>query len=93
MDSYITTILDLFRLLTLANESDQITKKEWQLPWDANERPNALGTLRFFGSIKSAIVAIAGEKIVDHWAETNEVDINLANRMKEEVLILPQIVP
>lgn len=64
----------LFGLLALANAADSDQAEAWQHGEDASQRNG------FYGHIAAAIVAIAGRAIVDYWAETNEIDLNLADR-------------
>jgi len=83
--SYHTTIITLFKLLALANRADADNlprnggAEDWQVGDDATQSscPDRNG---FYGHINSSIVAIAGQEIVDHWAETMEVDLSLASR-------------
>jgi hypothetical protein len=83
--SYHTTITTLFKLLALANRADgdgnpcDGGSEEWQSADDASQStiPERNG---FYGHIHESIVAIAGQEIVDHWAETMEVELSLASR-------------
>jgi hypothetical protein len=74
--SYEQTIKNLFELLATANlaDSDSDDRQSWQNPDDASQR------IGYYGHLRSAIVAIAGEEIVEDWANTGEVDMSLANR-------------
>ena len=71
--TYQETIEMLFDLLFQANLACSDQAQEWQWPGDA-----AINGA--YGSIRQAIIDIAGEKIVDRWAETGEIDLYLADR-------------
>lgn len=74
MNPYHQRIEQLFGLLALANAADSDQAEPWQHIDDASQRNG------FYGHIHNAIVAIAGQRIVDYWSETNEIDLNLADR-------------
>ena len=77
--TYHATITTLFDLLELANRADSDQREDWQVGDDASQStlPERNG---FYGHINSSIEAIAGQEIVDHWAETMEVELSLASR-------------
>ena len=76
---YRTTIETLFGLLSQANAGDCVEcREEWQRADDASQRSG------LYGHLRNAIVAIAGEEIVEYWAETNELIFALANRLPRE---------
>ena len=77
---YQDTIRTLFRQLAQANQADSNNAEAWQQPDDANQQDG------LYGHLRSAIIAIAGEAIVEHWAKTNEVDLTLANRQEQPKL-------
>ena len=76
--NYHETLTVLFGLLRQASLSDSREKRDWQL-WEDGIQNTQWG-LGYYGSIRNAIVQIAGEAIVEHWAETNEIDLSLATR-------------
>ena len=69
---YNNTIRNLFELLRQANLADSLQKHEWQ------KADDACGD--YYQAIRAAIVAIAGDHIIEHEAETGEVDPRLADR-------------
>lgn len=71
--SYDETITTLFEILAQANAADSDQKEDWQEPCDANQGG-------FFGNVMDAIRRIAGDKIVDHWTETSEIELLYAKR-------------
>lgn len=72
--SYHARIESLFALLVEANTADCVEAREgWQRHQDAEQR-------NYFGHIANAIKAIAGDSIYDHWVESSEVNLQLANR-------------
>ena len=74
--NYAETLNNLFAMLAQANLADSDDNaRPWQRPIDASQRAGC------YGHIRAAIVAIAGEHIVEHWDSTNEVDHSLANRV------------
>lgn len=73
-DNYKATLLNLFDLLVLANSADSNHVEEWQKTWDTNQRHG------FYGSIRQAIIDIAGTDIIYHWEETGEIELMLASR-------------
>ena len=79
--NYESTINALFAQLATANAADSDNSQRWQRADDANQRAG------FYGHLRAAIVAIAGEAIVEYWAATNEVDLKLANRNPETMTI------
>lgn len=73
--TYEEVVTQLFNLLRLANDADHDDMAlDWQKSYDA-------GQGNFYGSINKAIQQIAGNKIVDHWCETNEINMSLADRL------------
>jgi hypothetical protein len=75
MNCYHQMINQLFALLALLNTSDSDDKgADWLRVEDSSQRVGA------YGDVNNALVKLAGQAIVDHWAETNEVDLTLANR-------------
>ena len=78
--NYHETLKVLFGLLRQANmaDSDDPERQPWQIWQDATQ--NTQWGLGYYGSIRNAIVQIAGEAITEHWAETNEIDFSLATR-------------
>lgn len=71
----------LFSLLSFANTADSDASELWMHP---NDSMLIEGTLYYH--IRCAIVAIAGEAIVEHWAKTGEVDTSLADRQLGEIV-------
>ena len=71
---YHSTILDLFGLLSLANAADAGHLAGWPRPADARQYGG------FRSHIRDAIIAIAGEAIVDEWADSGDIDLDLASR-------------
>ena len=71
--NYHLTITNLFDMLSQANLADTEFKAWWQTLSDADGHG-------YYGHIRKAIVEIAGEKIVRHWEDTNEVCLDLASR-------------
>lgn len=78
--NYRETLETLFGLLHQANmaDSDNPARQPWQLWHDAAQ--NTQWGLGYYGSIRNAVVQIAGEAIVDYWEETGEIDFSLATR-------------
>ena len=73
--SYYEMITQLFTLLALLNTSDSDDKgATWLRVEDSSQ------VLGAYGDVNKAIVKLAGQAIVDHWCNTNEVDLTLANR-------------
>lgn len=78
--NYVETIRSLFAILADCNASDCVEQRQpWQRADDASQRCGA------YGHIRAAIIALAGETIVEDWAECGEVDITLANRLSMAV--------
>jgi len=73
--SYLETVTALFSLLETANLADSDKSADWQ------ESNDACGGSLYYGTLRDAIINIAGMAIVNHWAETNEIDLSLANRI------------
>ena len=82
MNEYITTLSALFALLITANKADGKEAKEWQQPNDALLTLANGGKSTMYTGIWEAIASIAGYEILEHWAYSNEIDFNLANRIK-----------
>lgn len=73
--NYRETLDCLFSMLAQANLADSDDSSlAWQATTDASQR------VGYYGHLRNAIVAIAGEAIVEHWVATNEVDYALACR-------------
>ena len=70
---YEQTVKALFDLLSLANRADHETKEPWQLADDCK-------TAGFYGKIRAAIVEIAGDKIVNYWEGSGEIQMKYASR-------------
>lgn len=77
--SYHATITTLFDLLELANRADSDSAESWQVADDARQtlHPAYQG---LFGRIYDSIGDIAGYEILDHWIDSAEVELSLANR-------------
>ena len=77
--SYHATITTLFDLLELANRADTDNAEAWQVGDDARQtlHPAYQG---LFGRIYDSIGDIAGYEILDHWIDSAEVELSLANR-------------
>lgn len=76
MFTYEETIRTLFAMLAQANlsDSDVIERSDWQRDNDSSYSSG------YYGDLSRALVKLAGEAIVEHWAETNEIDLSLASR-------------
>ena len=74
--TYHQMIKQFLAMLTLLNTADSDDNKgaDWLEPVDASQRLGA------FGDLAAALVQLAGDEIYEHWCETNEVDLTLANR-------------
>lgn len=73
--NYVETIHSLFAILSDCNMSDTDDRQPWQTVQDCRQRGGA------YGHVREAIVALAGEAIVEDWAHTGSVDITLADRL------------
>ena len=74
--SYRQTILDLFGVLAQCNMADSDWDAHpWQDVGDCGQRECA------FGFVYNAIKSLAGEAVLDHWCETNEIDLSLCDRI------------
>ena len=71
---YEAAIRSLFALLATANFADSDEKQPWQKSQDSSEHYG------LYGHVRAAIISIAGEMIVRHWEQTNELFIELADR-------------
>jgi len=72
--TYEEVIKNLFSVLAVCNAADSRERQTWQHYDDSSQRFGA------YGDIRKAIIKLAGEEIVDHWADTNEIDMSLASR-------------
>lgn len=70
---YETTVKNLFELLSLANRADHETKEPWQHADDCK-------TSGFYGKIRASLVEIAGDKIVNYWEGSGEIQMKYASR-------------
>lgn len=70
---YEETIRSLFAILSQANKADSEYAEPWQKANDASQS-------EFYGRINEAIKSIASPAIVEHWCETNEIDVSLSDR-------------
>ena len=70
---YETTVKTLFELLSLANRADHETKEPWQIADDCK-------TSGFYGKIRASLVEIAGDKIVNYWEGSGEIQMKYATR-------------
>lgn len=73
--NYVNTLSCLFAILQDCNASDTDERQPWQDAKDCRQRGGA------YGHVREAIVALAGETIVEHWAETGDFDLTLADRL------------
>ena len=73
--NYVETIHSLFAILHDCNMGDTDERQPWQIAGDCIQRGGA------YGHVRNAIVALAGEAIVEDWAHTGSVDITLADRL------------
>lgn len=73
--NYVETIHSLFAILHDCNMGDTDQRQPWQIAGDCIQRGGA------YGHVRNAIVALAGEAIVEDWAHTGSVDITLADRL------------
>ena len=74
--NYVETIRNLFAILADCNTADcDEQRQSWQVAGDSSQRHGA------YGHVRAAIVALAGESIVAHWADSGEIDITLADRL------------
>ena len=80
--NYRETVETLFKLLALANLADSDSKQNWQEAGDSMNRPGKL-----YGELRHAIQSIAGEAIIEHWAETGELVMKLASRIPQTWLL------
>lgn len=64
----------LFKLLAVANAADADDAADWQTPADADEREG------WYGDIHKAIRRIAGQNVLDYWADYNELNMGLCRR-------------
>lgn len=71
---YKEVVETLFKLLAVANAADSHEAVSWQSPEDANERDG------WYGDICKAILRIAGQNVLNHWAEYNDVNMRLCFR-------------
>lgn len=71
MSSYHDTIKQLISVMTLLNRADSDNAESWQRAEDA------CGPFR---QAEAALRALAGDELVDHWAETAELELSLASR-------------
>lgn len=71
MDAYEQTVFMLFKLLSQAIHADSFLAYNWQEERDAKE---------YAEHLKKALIAIAGEAIVNHFLSTFRVDMTLATR-------------
>lgn len=79
---YMETLTTLFKLLEQANQADSAPIRDGgsRAPWQHTNDISAFDG-NYYGQIRGAIVAIAGEEIIEHWADTGEVDGTKANRL------------
>ena len=82
MLTYRETIETLFRLLAQANAADSAEAAKWQRPYDAIHtfEPAIVSRQGHYGAIENAVRTIAGPYILAYWAETGEIDFDLATR-------------
>ena len=76
MTRYQTHILNLFDIAVDCNAADSNQPADWTVTNDAFSTST-------FGAIKTAIVQLAGEAIFNHWIETNNVDLDLAEHSQQ----------
>ena len=76
--SYEKTIACLFQILADCNRGDSDVAQSWQRSIDASQRHGA------YGCVRAAIVALAGEAIVEYWGQSNEIVFELADRLPRE---------
>lgn len=74
-EHYRQTIHTLFDLLAQANKGDSEYRKDWQ---NANDPYQGDA---YYGHLRRAIIAIAGLPIQEHWADYNEINFDLADRL------------
>lgn len=75
---YKEVVETLFKLLAVANAADSHEAADWQSPKDADERDG------WYGDIHKAIRRIAGQNVLDEWAENNEVHMHLCFRTLQQ---------
>lgn len=75
---YKEVVETLFKLLAVANAADADDAADWQAPKDANQRDG------LFGDIHKAILRIAGNDVLDHWAASGEVEMRLCRRTLQQ---------
>lgn len=73
-NDYHRTICSLFETLEALNTADSSAPVSWTRKQDSCQATGA------YGHISDAIISLAGIKIVEHWVETGEVDLTLADR-------------
>lgn len=71
--SYSTQIKSLFAILDCCNLANSDNKQGWQKPGDAYDGGA-------FGKVRDALIELAGVSIYEHWLDTGEIDMQLANR-------------
>jgi hypothetical protein len=78
---YHKTIIDLFTLLEQANAADSDNNaKDWQVSYDCLLETDPTDCDYYYTHLHRAIKSIAGDAILQHWAEFGEIDLDLASR-------------